>query len=173
MTARWTLIGVLVPVLGLAALVGRAEYATRHAAKFTIPIQGFDPRDLLHGQYLNYQYRLRWVGPHTCGDPDHPDPVPHPTRGCCVCLTRSGADGFDPFARQMTCDSPGAGCEAIVRADTMVPPLRYFVPEDSAAGLEAALRNHDAAVEVNEAPGQGLAVGALLLDRRPWRDVVP
>lgn len=168
MTSRWTLIGVLVPVLGLAALVGRAEFATRDAPRFILPIQGFDPRDLLHGQYLSYQYRLRWLGPHTCGDSDNPEPV----HGCCVCLTRSGADGFDPFARQIECEAPDASCEAIVRADTMVAPLRYFVPEASAAALEDALRTRDAAVEVNEAPGHGLAVGDLLLDRRPWRDVV-
>jgi uncharacterized membrane-anchored protein len=167
--SRWTMIAVLVPLLGLGVLVGRAEVATRNAPVWTIPITGVDPRDLLHGQYLEYQYRLRWVATDTCGAPDGPRPTP----GCCVCLTRSGADGVDPFAQQIDCDTPEPRCESIVRADGMLPPQRYFVPEASARALEQELRTRDAALRVTATPQRELAVGELLLDGRPWRELVP
>jgi hypothetical protein len=90
-----------------------------------------------------------------------------------VCLTRSGADGVDPFAQQIDCDTPEPRCESIVRADGMLPPQRYFVPEASARALEQELRTRDAALRVTATPQRELAVGELLLDGRPWRELVP
>lgn len=169
MKSRWTLVAVVVPLLGLAVLVGRAEYASSHGRVWTIPIQGFDPRDLLHGRYLAYRFALHWQGDDTCGAGD----VDRPTLGCCVCLSPSSADGFDPFARQVACEAANAQCEAVVRAEFLRPPLRYFVPEENATALETQLRTQPAALEVKVTPERELAVGELMLDRRPWREVVP
>jgi uncharacterized membrane-anchored protein len=151
MSGRLTLLAVLVPLLGLAALVGRAEYATRNGPVWKIPIEGFDPRDLLHGQYLQYRYRLRWLGTDTCGAQPYGGHELAP--GCCLCLTRDT-------------------CEGMLRAETMQPPQRYFVPEDRAQALESALRAHEAAIELAVSPSGEPAVRELLLDRRPWRDVL-
>lgn len=171
MSARLTLIAVLVPVLGLAALVGRAEYASSHGPVWTIPIEGYDPRDILHGRYLEYRYRLHWQGLDGCGA--QPDGGHELVSGCCVCLTRNGADGFDPFVRQVSCEPPTDACESTMRSDAMMGPQRYFVPEDHAPSLESALRSHDAAVELTAAPTGEPAVRELLLDRRPWREAFP
>lgn len=170
MSGRLTLLAVLVPVLGLAALVGRAEYATRNGPVWTIPIEGYDPRDLLHGQYLQYGYRLRWQGNDTCGARPYGGHELAP--GCCLCLTRDGATGYDPFVRQVECSSAPGICEGTLRAETMQPPQRWFVPEDRAQALESALRAHDAAIELAVSPSGEPAVRELLLDRRPWRDVL-
>lgn len=170
MSGRMTLLAVLVPVLGLAVLVGRAEYASRHGAVWTIPIEGYDPRDLLHGQYLQYRHRLRWQGADTCGYGSQGPREPAP--GCCLCLTRDGVSGYDPFVRQVQCDEAPRACEASLRAETMMPPQRYFVPEDRAQALESALRAHEAAIELTVSPSGEPAVRELLLDRRPWRDVL-
>ena len=170
MTARLTMLAALVPVLGLAVLVGRAEFAGRHGPVWTIPIEGYDPRDPLHGQYLQYGYRLRWQGPDTCGVGEHGTRMP--VSGCCLCLTRAGADGFDPFVRQVTCEEAEGRCDATLHAETMAAPQRYFVPEERAEALESALRTHDAAIELTVGPSGEPAVRELLLDRRPWRDVL-
>lgn len=170
MSGRWTMLAVLVPVLGLAVLVGRAEYAGQHGEAWTIPIEGYDPRDLLHGQYLQYRYRLRWQGADTCGYGSQGSREPAP--GCCLCLTRAGVDRYDPFVRQVQCDEAPGACEGSLRAEGMLPPQRYFVPEDRAQALESALRVHDAAIELTASPSGEPAVGDLLLDRRPWRDVL-
>jgi uncharacterized membrane-anchored protein len=170
MSGRLTMLAVLVPVLGLAVLVGRAEYAVRHGPAWTIPIEGYDPRDLLHGHYLQYRYRLRWDGIDTCGAQPYGERGPVP--GCCLCLTRDGASTYDPFVRQVACDDAPAICEGTLRAEGLVPPLRYFVPEDRGLALEEALRTHEAAIELAVSPSGEPAVRELVLDRRPWRDVL-
>lgn len=170
MKGRLTMLAVLVPVLGLAVLVGRAEYAVRGGPVWTIPIEGYDPRDLLHGQYLRYQYRLHWQGRDTCGLVSEYEHALAP--GCCLCLTRAGAGGFDPYVRQIQCGDPMMRCEGVLRAETMMPPLRYFVPELRAQDIEAALRTHDAAIELVAGPTGEPAVRELMLDRRPWREVL-
>ncbi len=169
MKSRLTALAVLVPVLGLAALVGRAEYAGSHGRTWTIPIDGYDPRDLLHGQYLQYRYRLHWDGRDTCGAT--PNGVREPVPGCCLCLSRSDDDGYDPWVRQVTCDQTD-GCEGTLRAETLLPPLRYFVDEERAEDLEAALRDREAALELTVTPQGEPAVRELMLDRLPWREVL-
>lgn len=170
MTGKLTMLAVLVPVLGLAMLVGRAEYASSHGRAWTIPIEGFDPRDLLHGQYLQYRYRLRWQGLDTCGVGQYGGHELAPS--CCLCLTHDTADGYDPFVRQVMCEEAPGQCEGTLRSDAMMPPQRYFVPEDRAQDLESALRTHDAALELTASPQGQPAVRELMLDRRPWRDVL-
>jgi hypothetical protein len=170
MSSRLTMLAALVPVLGLAVLVGRAEYAVRHGPVWTIPIEGHDPRDLLHGQYLQYRYRLRWQGADTCGVGTFGTREPVP--GCCLCLTRDGASGHDPFVRQVTCEEAQGQCDGSLRAEGMTAPQRYFVPEDRAQALESALRAHYAAIELAASPSGEPAVRELLLDRKPWRDVL-
>lgn len=166
MKRRWTLLAVVIPVLGLLALVGRAEYATRHGLVWAIPIEGYDPRDLLHGHYLLYRYRFQWEGIDTCGDQGSIDRAPVP--GCCLCLTRTSG-GYDPRVRQVRCDE-AATCDGTLLADPMAGPQQFFVPEDRALDLESALRQREAAIELAIDPQGNPAVRELLLDRKPWRE---
>jgi uncharacterized membrane-anchored protein len=167
---RLTILAAVIPVLGLLALVGRAEYATRHGLTWTIPIQGYDPRDLLHGQYLQYRYRFQWYDVDTCGDPAAFDR--EPTQGCCLCLTPGHAGRYDPRVRQMHCDEAENVCGGTLRAESVMGPQRYFVPEDRALDLENALREREAAIELAIDPQGNAAVRELMLDRRPWRDAL-
>ena len=52
MKPRLTVIAVIIPLLGLIALIARSEFAVRSGPTWLIPITGYDPRDLLHGRYL-------------------------------------------------------------------------------------------------------------------------
>jgi uncharacterized membrane-anchored protein len=165
---RWTLVAVVLPVLGLLALVGRAEYATRHGLVWSIPIEGYDPRDLLHGHYLLYRYRFNWEGEHTCGEPFASDRTPTP--GCCLCLTRVSG-GYDPRVRQVRCEE-ATTCDGSLHAEPMAGAQQFFVPEDRALDLETALRQREAAIELAIDPQGNPAVRELLLDRRPWRDAL-
>lgn len=170
MSGRLTMLAVLVPVLGLAVLVGRAEYAVRNGRVWTIPIEGYDPRDLLHGQYLEYTYRWNWLGYDTCGTAPGGDHTLTP--GCCLCLDYDDADGFDPYVHQRSCEEAAEQCDASLHSESVMGPQRYFVPEDRARELESALRDYDAAIQLTAGPTGEPAVGELLLERRPWRDVL-
>lgn len=169
MKGRLTILAVAVPLLGLLALVGRAQYATQHGLVWTIPIEGYDPRDLLHGRYLQYRYRLHWDGVDTCGDTFAS--AREPAVGCCLCLTRVAVDGYDPHVRQLHCDEAETICDGMLRSESMLGPQQYFVPEDRALELETALREREAAIELAIDPQRNAAVRELLLDRRPWREV--
>lgn len=164
---RWLDAAVLVPLLGLSILVVRAEVTKRSGDTWRIPIEGFDPRDLLHGRYLRFRYAPDWVGPHTCGPTTPRDPV----ADCCLCLTRTNARGVDPRVRQVDCSETDR-CDGWLDAGAMEPPRRYFVPEDRAHDLEAALRDRDAAMELTSGPEGIPAISELYIDGRPWRDAV-
>jgi hypothetical protein len=172
--SRMTALAVLVPVLGLAVLVGRAEFARNAGPAWTIPIDGYDPRDLLHGQYLQYQYRLQWAGMDTCGPAafDTSSDRRELAAECCLCLTHDALDGYDPFVRQIACDEPEPDCDGRLQSAAMLPPRRHFIPEDHALALEKSLRVYQAAIELTVGPGDKPAVHDLVLDRRPWRDVL-
>ncbi|HYU16884.1 MAG TPA: hypothetical protein VEL05_12450, partial [Candidatus Acidoferrum sp.] len=124
-----------------------------------------------HGRYLEYRYRFRWDGTDdTCGM--NSQRVPALAAGCCLCLSRGVDEGYDPPVRQTSCEEARARCDGAVRSEGMIPPLRYFLPEDRAPEVESALRTRAAAIELAIGPDGTPAVRELLLDRRPWRDVL-
>lgn len=50
------LISILFPLLALSGLVVKIEFDIRTGFHFKVPIKGYDPRDLLRGQYLLFNY---------------------------------------------------------------------------------------------------------------------
>lgn len=167
MKLRLTTIAVLIPLAGLLVLVARAELAVRHGVSWVIPIEGYDPRDLLHGRYLQYRYRFDWQGYGTCGTGEY-----EPTPGCCLCLTRDEPDGYDPAVRQLECDEALQMCDGVIRSEEVLPPLRYLVPEGAALPLEDALRTRPAALEITIDPSHAPAIRELWLEGRPWREAI-
>lgn len=178
-----TWLAALLPALGLAALVVKAEVAVHTGPSFRIPIRGYDPRDLLEGQYLRFQFDFDWQGSDSCHSallvPVPLDAAgfaprqPPPQAGCCLCLFRTRADGFNPKVRQVDCEEPRTNCDGWIRARDVVPPLRYFVPENRAKDLERALASGNASIEVGLPPSGTPAVKQLYLGDKPWREALP
>ena len=182
----WLWLGVLIPVVGLLGLVARSEWGVRTGSIWIIPIRGFDPRDLLHGRYLMYQYSFNWQGQNECGTqarlptlpgtrPAEPEvgegpPLQH---GCCLCLTRTHGEGPGPAVRQIDCQKAKKDCQAYLRSETVAPPQRFFVPEQHARKLEHALVEHEASIELRVRPSGSAAVVELYLDGRPWTEWLP
>jgi hypothetical protein len=167
---RWQQIAVVIPMLGLLVLVARAEVLLRSGASFRVAIEGYDPRDLLRGHYLQYRFRFDWHGESTCGRvsggfPDGVDP------SCCVCLSSEVDSSMMAQARQVPCGQVGT-CDGWLEGASVSPPLRYFVPERHASALEDALRGREAALTLTCGPGGQPAIGDLYLDGQPWREVI-
>jgi hypothetical protein len=163
------LLAALLPVLGLAALVVRSELAQRGNA-FRLDIRGYDPRDLISGRYLRYQFELDWQGEGSCGQAlSDRDRYLDPT--CCVCLTRQGEHPATPAVRLAACDAVQS-CDGWLHAEQLQEPKRYFIPEESAAELERALFERKAAVDVVASKSGSAAVGELYLDGQPWREAL-
>jgi uncharacterized membrane-anchored protein len=173
----WVWFAALLPVVGLLVLVARAEVAVRSGPVFRVPIKGYDPRDLLHGQYLQYQFEFSWQGADDCryarsSEPRSSDEERSLQSGCCLCLTGLG---FEPNARHVDCENEELSCDALLTVTEVLPPLRYFVPEDRAKSLERALNDSDAAppsVEFALPAGGKPAIKELYLGDAPWREVL-
>lgn len=159
---RLLLVAVIFPILGLLALIGRAELNLRSGRTWELPISGYDPRDLLSGHYLRYQYRLEWKQyASSCGDGETID------RSCCLCLEpRPGSR--EPLVHGVQCGAV-EGCLSWLRGSDLVGEQRYFVPAEHATALEQALRDRPASLRVAITDDGTLAVDTLLLDGKPWR----
>lgn len=53
-------LALALPLAGLAALWGWSDYQSRQGTEWDVPVQGYDPRDLLRGHYV--QFRYDWPG---------------------------------------------------------------------------------------------------------------
>lgn len=55
-----TLAALALPLVGLAGLWAWTDSWTREGTDWEVPVQGYDPRDLLRGHYIQFQYD--WPG---------------------------------------------------------------------------------------------------------------
>lgn len=58
--AALRLAALVLPLTGLGALWLIAGWQARSSSEWDVPIQGYDPRDLLQGHYVQFQYE--WPG---------------------------------------------------------------------------------------------------------------
>ncbi len=167
---RWLQLAVVLPLCGLLVLIARAELLLRAGEGFRIAIEGYDPRDLLGGHYLEYRFAFDWQGQSTCGtlNADKPQGL---DPSCCVCLSPAVESNAPAEARQVGCAEVNT-CGSWLQASALAPPQRYFVPERQARELEDALRGRKASLGVTCGPGGQPAIGELFLDGRPWREVL-
>lgn len=176
----------VIPVLGLAGLIVRAEVKVRLGVEWLIGIEGYDPRDLLSGHFLRYRYAFNWDGADECGDQGREDASGWPswrppgrsairesaaTASCCVCLTRRGEGLKEPSARLVSCEE-AVSCDGSLRAADVTGPQKYFVPEDRAMELDRALRGREAALVLSIRRDSAPAVKELYLDGKPWREAL-
>jgi hypothetical protein len=70
------------------------------------------------------------------------------------------------------CDGTEVSCDGRLTVNEVLPPLRYFVPEDKAVELERTLNDADSArpsVEFVLPPDGKPAIKELYLGDVPWR----
>ena len=157
--AKW--IAAFIPVVCAALLMVRGEVRSATSTKFLVPISGYDPRDLLHGQYI--QFRFDW-------NLDRADSGCS-GRSCCLCLR--GEEMTMPSAQRAFCDDESRReCDALIPARQAIGQQRYLVPEHDGEPLEQGLREHDATIVVECASNGDFALGELYLAGRPWRELV-
>jgi uncharacterized membrane-anchored protein len=134
---------VALPVLVIAFAIASAALSGRNAQTYLFAIEGYDPRDLLRGHYLQYRLSVELTEREPCGDAD-----------CCLCLTGS-PDEIVAHAETVPCDS-AVGCDAKLLTRYVREPQRYYVAEEKAPEYDRRLR------EVN---GPGRAEALVALDR--------
>ena len=135
---RKLLIAALVlPLIVLALGIVRAERHLADGKRWMFEVNGYDPRDLLRGHYINYRLVLEQSPADERCDDDHGE-------RCCLCLTSQPA-GMPTKAQRTTCESAETRCDGVLKTRYLSELQRYYIPEERAAELTA--RFQDAARE--------------------------
>ncbi len=166
------------PIVCLTGLTAYKQVRVMAGTSIVIPIAGFDPRDLLSGHYLTYRLDMGEGSASIC-DPgweaqgEGPDPA-------FVCVAAEG--GRMLFARRVQLHQPPTsgtlpGCAVVLRGRCERGRFtagieRFYVSEERAAALDRAVRSGKGAVVVAIDRTGAAAVKDLLIDGKPWREVV-
>lgn len=128
MSRSFVAVAVALPLLAVGFGIVRAELTFARTRDFSFEINGFDPRDLFRGQYLQFRLTLEPASDHCTTAAD----------SCCLCLTDQGS-GSVPAIDRTTCGEV-AGCDAWLDQDVARRAFRYYVSDVSAEELERRLQ---------------------------------
>lgn len=163
------LVSLLFPILALVALTGYKAYKQIAGVQLTIPITGYDPRDLLSGHYLTYRLDFKQ---HIC-------PGYNLENQMFVCVVQ-----LDNYLSASEVSSPSRSsnpeCTAIIRGNCdqgrfTAGVERFYIPEQHSVQLDRIVRgwgaNANRAKLVISVDRHGKAVAKnLLIDDKPWQD---
>lgn len=161
-----------VPVLALAALVGHQELLLASARILSVPITGFDPRDLLRGHYIRAQMDWDWERMPAVEEYQVVDGAL-----CVVAETPKPRVRF--LAGWKAGDRTAADCRLVIagraRAPSRFAPsqfdngdggIQFYVPEARASDLEKLMRERPGSLTADLAvrADGGSAIKALRVD---------
>ena len=154
--AQHLALAIALPLALLAANATWHLYKLSQGVEIRLPIQGFDPRDLLSGHYLIYQvdYGLGDFCPPTT----HSQRQPHTL---CLYPKQSDATADCATALKGFCSNDGfkAGIE------------RFYIPEQYAAPLDQAIRGQKGEIVIMVKDGKA-SVKDLLIEGKPWLEFI-
>lgn len=160
---------LLLPIVVLAGLVVRAERLARAGRKWQVRITGYDPRDLVSGQYL--RYRIAW------DFADAAEPTGRECEeedGCIFCLVRRADDAAplpEPLVRRKSRREADT-CDSFFPVAAEAKLHRYFIPEGMGERFESAVRDKKVHLQLSISASGQVAVTELLIDGVPWRSVL-
>jgi uncharacterized membrane-anchored protein len=146
MRRELVILACVVPLLTIVLGIVRAERHLARSRDFTFDLEGYDPRDLLRGHYI--QYRIAW----------HEDPRGNDchdgAEGCCLCLTERGSN-LAPQVIRMDCSEGRSACDGVLDTRYLSTLQRYYIPEARADELTQRL------ARATRTPGAARAVLAI------------
>lgn len=152
---------LFLPLLVLGGLVSKNAHDLASAKTWRVGITGYDPRDLLHGHYLNF--RFAWnLSPASRGC--------LAGQSCCLCLDAQ-AGSMTPLTSLMSCGA-AAACASTLSWPHPQDAQRYFIPESAATQLNRLLANSrfNLSVDLNITPSGRQILGDLYIDGVEWRE---
>lgn len=172
MTVSWrrvALVAVLVlPLLGPGLLWGKAALDRGSGPVWHVKIAGFDPRDLLHGRFIQFRYDWNEADGAEAEDAACAGPE------CCLCLSMGESGIFNPSVTRLMCNDPAAfECGSVVPVSAAMGTQRSYIPEHYADDLDTLVRTNPErfSVAVTVPGGHGAPiVNGLLLDNIPLKD---
>ncbi len=152
---RILILAFVIPILVLLGLTLYKKSVVSYGQQVTLPIEGYDPRDLLSGHYLIYRINYGVEG--MCAGSSDGQTV-------FVCLEppHFSLDRVEDCSKQIRGRCNGSRFEAGIE--------KYFVPEAEARILEAKVQSKAASIVLSIGPNGDAQVKDLLIEGRPWRE---
>jgi|CXWL01.1.fsa_nt_gi uncharacterized membrane-anchored protein len=152
------LVALLLPLAGVLGMIVKSELTLARGRELRVPIRGFDPRDMLRGQYLTFQFD--WDERGSC--PNRED--------CCYCvIPQPGPRGV--LAQKGECEE-AVDCMARIDESQLAELRRFYIPEEVGLQLEELVRKKRAVVVLAVTPEGRVALKDLEIDGRPWREAL-
>lgn len=140
-------VSLALPLVGLAGLWGWSDRQSRQGTDWDIPVQGYDPRDLLRGHYV--QFRYDWPGLETGRDDERiawDGAFDLCLQGRAPALARASIYPPRVEAATAASDLPAPECPQRARAEAPLPGQptgteggRLYIPQADADRLNAQL----------------------------------
>jgi uncharacterized membrane-anchored protein len=157
------ILALLIPILVLLLNVVHKQYLSASGTVITFAVEGFDPRDLLSGHYV--EYRVKYGTPNSCYDVAENDAF----QKMALCL--------QPERKLYAVDDVPASCELYLlgkcRGEHFIAGIeRFYIPDDYAMTLDRKLRDEAGSIEVSVTKYGAGIVKNLLIDGEDWMDFV-
>jgi len=159
-----TLIALLIPFLALAALTGLKHYRVTSGTQYTLPIVGFDPRDLLSGHYLIYRINYGMTG--VCKS--YKKFYSSRSREAVICLKpRFFNYGSSP---NRSCQHHIKGLCKRRRFEAGIE--KYYIPQEHAIKLDKVVRDKKGSVIISVTGSGKASLVDLLIENQSWKDFI-
>ena len=150
-------IALLIPIVALGAMTLLKNHLRQSGVIITLPIEGFDPRDLLSGHYLSYTVD------YAAGD------CPSNTDAAAVCIEpERSITAADAIPTPCTVYIIGSCATGRFEADIE----RFYIPEAYAGLLDQKVRNKQGALELSVNNNGKAVIRDLLIDGVSWQQAV-
>ncbi|WP_028490002.1 GDYXXLXY domain-containing protein [Thiothrix lacustris] len=154
----WLVVALALPILALAGSAYLKSVQRNSGEAVTLPISGFDPRDLLSGHYLIY--RVDYGVEVTCDKQQGP---------ASVCLKPKR--GFYPTGELPT------DCTLFIHGQCNDGAFsagieRFYIPDAYAQVLEDKVRDRQGELVLAVDDQGNAAIRDLLISGKPWKDTI-
>ena len=150
---------LLFPMIVLAGNAWMNHQQRSAGEAFTLPIHGFDPRDLLSGHYLYYRIDYGINESNGC---------PASDIAALLCLS--------PERRIYPEDELPASCKLFLQGDCDASAVfsagleRYYIPEEHTRTLEDKVRENKGELVLSIDRRGNAAIRELLIEGKPWKE---
>lgn len=153
------LVALILPIAALMVNAWMKSAQRSSGEEVILPIEGFDPRDLLSGHYLLYRVNF----------------------GLDSSCTEQGAEAavcLRPERKMYARNELPENCELFIQgycddSATFVAGIeRFYIPEEYAEALEKQVRDKQGEIVLSVDSQGNAAIRDLLIDGKPWEEAV-
>jgi len=119
------------PIIGLGGLWGWSDFKSEQGTDWLVPIQGYDPRDLLRGHYIQFSYDWPGIEEEELRFSDR----------FCIVGSAPQIERLEVAGDPRDCTNPARADYSDVYGENELIVGRIYVPQTQARDLEDQLRD--------------------------------